>query len=208
MAGMGPPPKAPGTRARRNAAPQVTTLPAGGRTAKVPPWPLQPDIALRVDRSAAMANVRELKTQIESCQDVFKLRTLRRKLAVSERYLLIVKQHIRSQSANERKLWAELWKTPQAAMWEKLAWGRDVAQYVRHKVRAEAGSLDDAKEARQWSDRLGLNPLAMLRLRWETERAEDAEARGQERRSRPATQPARPSLVGKDDPRSALTIVR
>ncbi len=68
---------------------------------------------------------------------------------------------------NEKKLWADLWKTPQATQWAKLGWTREVAQYVRHKVKGEGGSLDDAKEARQLSDRLGLSPLALLRLRWE-----------------------------------------
>jgi hypothetical protein len=33
-------------------------------------------------------------------------------------------------------------------------------------------------EARQWSDRLGLNPLAMLRLRWTIVSDEVGEARG------------------------------
>jgi hypothetical protein len=41
-----------------------------------------------------------------------------------------------------------------------------VAQYVRHKVLGELGDINDAKEARQWSDRLGLSPMSMLRLRW------------------------------------------
>ena len=44
-------------------------------------------------------------------------------------------------------------------------------QYVRLKILAECGDLEAGKEARQWSDRLGLNPLAMLRLRWEIDPA-------------------------------------
>lgn len=104
----------------------------------------------------------------------------------------------------ESSLWTDLWMTPQAQAWEALGWFRDVAQYVRHKVRGEMGSLDDAKEARQWSDRLGLNPLAMLRLRWETERVDEAEQRGRERRER---RPAAPKK-GAADPRSLLHSVK
>jgi hypothetical protein len=64
-------------------------------------------------------------------------------------------------------MWAEIWGTPQAVAWERLGWTRDVAQYVRWKVLAELGDLDSAKEARMWSDRLGLNPKAMRTLLWE-----------------------------------------
>lgn len=66
----------------------------------------------------------------------------------------------------EGDFWAELWSTPQAVVWEKLRWTREVAMYARLQIMAELGDLDAGKEARQWSDRLGLNPAAMLRLRW------------------------------------------
>lgn len=68
--------------------------------------------------------------------------------------------------ARELEVWARVWHTPQAQAWEQLGWSLDVAMYVRHVVSAERGSMDAAKEARQWSDRLGLNPAAMLRNRW------------------------------------------
>ncbi|MCO1575351.1 hypothetical protein M8C13_06200 [Crossiella sp. SN42] len=64
-------------------------------------------------------------------------------------------------------LWAQLWATPQAWAWERLGWMVEPALYVRLLVAAEAGHLKSAAEARQWSDRLGLSPLALLRLRWE-----------------------------------------
>lgn len=68
----------------------------------------------------------------------------------------------------ERELvvWARVWALPQAVVWERNGSYLDVAMYVRHLVQAEGGSTKDATEARQWSDRLGLNPTAMLRLRW------------------------------------------
>lgn len=67
----------------------------------------------------------------------------------------------------EAALWADLWATPQAVAWERLRYGREVALYVRWQLLAETGQTEAAKEARFWSDRLGLNPVAMLRLRWE-----------------------------------------
>lgn len=67
----------------------------------------------------------------------------------------------------ELAMWTEIWATPQAVAWERLGWFRDVAQYVRWKTLAEFGDLDAAKEARMWSDRLGLNPKAMRALLWE-----------------------------------------
>lgn len=183
MAGMGPPPKPAGTRARRNVAPQTTKLPADGRGSKrAPRWPLDPDVDLVVDRKVAEQRVKDLQAEFAECDDPVARRKIKRELAAAERRKIMATERLRRQNAQERKLWADLWKTPQAAMWEKFAWVREVAQYVRFVIRAEAGSLDAAKEARQWSDRLGLNPLAMLRLRWEIERTEDAEERGRRRR--------------------------
>ena len=66
----------------------------------------------------------------------------------------------------EAELWKELWRLPQAVAWEQIGYTREVAQYVRWKVRGELGELEAAKEARQLSDRLGLSPLAMLRNQW------------------------------------------
>jgi hypothetical protein len=66
----------------------------------------------------------------------------------------------------ESVLWASIWVTPQAAAWERLGWTLEVALYVRLMVLAEAGDVKAAAELRQWSDRLGLNPAAMLRNRW------------------------------------------
>jgi hypothetical protein len=77
----------------------------------------------------------------------------------------------------EAEMWAEIWAIPQAVAWERLGWTRDVAQYVRWKVQAEFGDLDAAKEARMWSDRLGLNPKAMRTLLWEVVADEVAEKR-------------------------------
>lgn len=66
-------------------------------------------------------------------------------------------------TAIQREVWTQVWQTPQAVIWDRLGWYRDVAKYVHYST---YGTLDADKEARQWSDRIGLNPLAMLRLRW------------------------------------------
>lgn len=86
-------------------------------------------------------------------------------------------KHTEILTALEQSLWADLWATPQSVAWERLGWTRDVAQYVRWKVQGELGDLDAAKEARQWSDRLGLSPLALLRLNWRIVEDEVADRR-------------------------------
>lgn len=90
-----------------------------------------------------------------------------RKLLTLRERADVLAQEIEAAGEQEQILWVSLWSIPQAVAWERLRWTREVAQYVRLQVKAEMGDLDAAKEARQWSDRLGLSPLAMLRLRWE-----------------------------------------
>ena len=76
-----------------------------------------------------------------------------------------------SQFKDEEVVWAQVWSTPQAAEWERLGWVRTVARYVRVLVEAEMPGASPALrvEARQLEDRLGLSPMAMLKLRWETD---------------------------------------
>jgi hypothetical protein len=95
-------------------------------------------------------------------------------------------------SRRESVVWRQQWRKPQAVAWERAAAFHDVAMYVRFLVRGEAGDLDAAREARQWSDRLGLNPQAMLRLRWEVSADEVAQVRS----SRPARSAAQSSPGG------------
>src|SRR5690349_6478632 len=68
----------------------------------------------------------------------------------------------------ELVLWAELWRTPQAFMWEQLHLEREVALYVRSYIAAEnveAKAADRALVLRM-GDSLGLNTAGMHRLRW------------------------------------------
>ena len=173
MAGMGPAPKPADQRARRNKSIAMTALPAAGRTGKAPRWPLIPDIVTKARRDVWASKVDTLEFQLEERQaEGGPAGSIERRLDHAREQLAIHEARLAEQRKLETTLWRELWRTPPAAQWERLGWYREVAQYVRHKVLAELGELDHAKEARQWSDRLGLSPLAMLRLRWEIEASE------------------------------------
>jgi hypothetical protein len=102
---------------------------------------------------------------------------------------------MRTHAGFDENLWAELWSTPQAVAWERLGAGtiRVVARYVVLLAEADVGEPKAAMEVRQIEDRLGLSPLAMLRLRWEVAPDEVAEAREQ-RTASPAKSDARARL--------------
>lgn len=206
MAGMGPPPKAAGTRARRNAGPGVTTLSSSARRGKkAPPWPLPDDVRAVAEMEHAEDKADRFRDQLNATSDRRRIPRLERELDAALLTASVLRAQLEQRREMETRLWAELWTTPQAAMWEQFAWIHEVAQYVRQWVKGTTGDdLDALKEARQWSDRLGLNPLAMLRLRWEVERVEEAADRGNSRRQRQgAVQPPKGA-----DPRSVLRAVK
>lgn len=184
MPGMGPPPKHPSQRRRTNATVAMVELPAEGRTGPTPAWPLIPDIVTSAQRDLAAGKVERLRYEREEATGS-SIGAIERKLDAALEKLEILERRLAHQRGLEEELWADLWQLPQAVQWERLGWLRDVAQYVRHKVLAELGDLDGAREARQWSDRLGLSPLAMLRLRWEVV-ADEVGAKREERKA-PAT---------------------
>lgn len=97
----------------------------------------------------------------------------------------------RRYTLRERDIWVALWGTPQAVMWERQKYPRIVARYVRFIVSLER-EFDPrmASEVRQLEDRLGLNPLALLRLRWEIPAKEEQQSTG----PTPAAEPARRRL--------------
>lgn len=193
MAGMGPPPKDADQRRRRNATVAMTKLPAEGRQGDAPVWPLIPDVVMTAKRNVAAGKVERLRFDLEEAQaeGSKQAAAVERRLDAAEERLAILDAQLAEQKNLEAALWTDLWATPQAVEWERLGWTRDVAQYVRHKVLAELGDLDAAREARQWSDRLGLSPMAMLRLRWQVvpdevgerrrERAQDRSVSGRRR---------------------------
>lgn len=186
MAGMGPPPKA-NTR-RRNATLPMTMLPANGREGDPPAWPLLDDVTMTTKRDTARRLADELELQLLEPE-----LTGRRRAAVQKKYdsalteRNILEKKLEAQQGVEAELWGDLWQLPQAVMWERLGWVREVAQYVRWKVQAEMGDLDASKESRMLADRLGLNPMSMVRLRWEVSADEVAAQRS-----------ARPARQGRD----------
>lgn len=85
------------------------------------------------------------------------------------------------------KQWARVWKAPQAVVWEEMRLHAVVARYalllavVEHRWDSEEGTpitasaLSNAwSEVRQMEDRLGLSPLAMMRMEWEVREDEAA----------------------------------
>jgi hypothetical protein len=178
MAGMGPPPKPAQQRQRRNPTVAMVQLPAEGRRRRAPNWPLFPDVVLTARRDVAAAKVERLQETRAALEAAgLPVGQIEQRLDLAMEQQFILEAQLREARKLEAVLWRDLWRLPQAVQWERLGWTRDVAQYVRHKVLAELGDLDAAKEARQWSDRLGLSPLSMLRLRWEVVRDETAAKR-------------------------------
>lgn len=177
MAGMGPPPKPEGQRRRRNVVPGTIRLPAAGRTGRAPAWPLPADL----EGKRHLAKLADLEATVLGRLDVEdddeKRETLQRRLAAIARQVEILEERITVTEGLEAELWRALWRTPQAVEWARLRWTRTVAQYVRWKAQAELGDLKAGAEARQYEDRLGLNSLAMLRLRWVVEDTAPAQAK-------------------------------
>jgi hypothetical protein len=85
------------------------------------------------------------------------------------------------QTAAEREMWAQLWRTPQAVAWERLGWHRTVARYCRIAILAEARDATAAVmgQAVALEDRLGLTPKAMRMLLWQVAVDEVAEKRSE-----------------------------
>lgn len=175
MAGMGPPPKPAGTRRRTNPTVAMTKLPAEGRKGTPPDWPLPPDVRRQAQLERYGEQIEDLSLDAQGTGR--EAAAARRKLLTLQERADVLAAELEAAAEQEKILWASLWSTPQAVAWERLRWTREVAQYVRWSVAAELGDMDAAKEARQWSDRLGLNPLALLRLRWEIAADEVGEQR-------------------------------
>lgn len=202
----GPPPKHPSVRGRRNnPKSDFRSLPPGGRGGPVPQWPLLPDAAMTARLEFARDRVASLQAELSDEEDGRVKGRLRRELSKTEMLAAELQLKIEQATDMETALWAELWSAPQAVIWEEAHAHREVAQYVRWKVRAEQGDIKSASEARQLSDRLGLNPLALLKLRAEVEHVDEVEDRGKRRREVPPSAKRKPPENG--DPRSGLYAV-
>ncbi|HEY5834993.1 MAG TPA: hypothetical protein VIW71_14005 [Streptomyces sp.] len=82
---------------------------------------------------------------------------------------------LEEQTIRESVLWADLWRKPQALMWERYGQEYEVALYARRFTEAE---LVDAPVAlstlvRQMADSLGLTTPGMRANRWRIDRAEE-----------------------------------
>lgn len=206
----GPAPKHPSRRARRN---NLTTgferLPSSGRSGKVPPWPLEPNVELTAQAEAAQDRVREIEAELAAGATGRQLGNLRRQLDQARLREAVATARWDRESELELELWNQLWSTPQATMWESsTAYARMLAQFVRWNVKAEQGDLDAAREARIRGREFGLTPLTLMGLRAEIQRANDAEVRGERRR---ASQPAGPAAGAQSkpsDPRAELYVVK
>lgn len=133
--------------------------------APTPPWPLHPD--LTDDTRAAF-----IRLQLDHLtEDLDQVRDYRRRWRLKDRAqrlrqeLALLERRQAHLAQAEQRLWADVWATPQSALWHPSAAG-DIALFVRLRIRAEQCDWTAAIESRQWSDRLGLNPLALQRLRW------------------------------------------
>lgn len=202
----GPPPKHPSVRTRRNDPKKdFRVLSADGREGEVPDWPLPSDVGRTAQLEVMQDRMVSLQVELEGAEDGRTRGRLQRELNKLELSAAQLRLEIEMAVDAERALWADLWAMPQAVMWEEAHAHREVAQYVRWKIRAESGNLDAGKEARMLSDRLGLNPLALLRLRAEVERVDEAEDQGARRRSsgKAKPKPKKPP----EDPRSILSVV-
>lgn len=80
-------------------------------------------------------------------------------------------------SLREQEVWTEVWKLPQAVAWEEDKAHAQVARYVA--LWLAVMELDgDAKlypPLQRVEDNLGLSPLALRRLMWEMDEAEEVE---------------------------------
>jgi hypothetical protein len=157
------------------------------------------DVVLTARRDVALRRADELELALLEPDLTGRAKVAAEKKADTAREAaLILTKQLEAQQRIEVELWRELWKTPQAVMWSRLSWTREVAQYVRWKSRAEAGDLDAAKEARQLADRLGLTPLSLLRLRWEIATDEVGETRQARARTEQQTTRRRLRVVDTD----------
>lgn len=200
----GPAPKHPSRRSRASSA-NIVQLPAAGFSGPVPPWPLSPDLSSQATLDHMQDKVASLQARLEAETDGRVRGGIRRQLNKVELAEALARSQVEGVAAAEAGLWAELWRDPQAVMWEKsTAFQRSVAQFVRWNIRAEQGDLKAATEARLRGDSLGLTPRSLLALRREIAEADAAEDRADERRRRRNESARKPD---RGDPRAGLFAV-
>lgn len=97
-------------------------------------------------------------------------------------------------SARERALWKQLWRTPQAAMWNAERWRvYTVGQYCRWAVRAEDhdASASTIAQVHRLADQIGLTPAGLKENGWRLA----ADEVGAKRTSTAAVKPTKASAA-------------
>lgn len=103
--------------------------------------------------------------------------------------------------------WRDVWTSPMASEYDDtdrhgLAMLAMLVDSYWRAVRGDDGDpLKIMAEIRQQSQRYGLSPIDRRRLQWEIERTEEAQVRGERRRS------SVPRTAAKGDPRATLRAV-
>lgn len=106
-------------------------------------------------------------------------------------------------TARERTVWAQVWKTPQAAAWAVQPWRwRTIGLYVRWTVRMEdpeAGAAVAALAVRL-ADQVGMTPAGLKENGWKIASDEVGERKAARRAAKPATSVRdRLKVVGGDE---------
>jgi hypothetical protein len=204
MPGMGPPPKDPSKRARRN-APTIggTVLPANGRTGPIPRWPFGTAPRQAAELQQRRVQMRRLKKELAAADEgSAEARRLVKQVDDADLDVRIRVMTMRHDQKARTELWRQLWRTPQAVMWERLGIVRAVAMYVEAQIAAERGDEKQAKEARYRETDLGLNPKGMQNLRWTV-----AEPELDEEQPRQRPRKGTPPPSGSRARRGPLTVV-
>ncbi len=89
-------------------------------------------------------------------------------------------------SDEEAAAWADLWRTPQAVVWERMGVARVVARYCQLLAACERPDATAARHAQATAleDRLGLSPKGMRLLLWEIASDDVGEKRAEPRSAR------------------------
>lgn len=180
----------------------MTTLPAKGRSGPAPAWPLPTNATIAAAVQFWTSEVERLEVELADAETGQARANLRRSLNNAERKRVEFELLKLTSEQLEGELWAALWATPQATEWERARAERSVASYVRWQVQADLGDLKATGPALALSDRLGLTPLSLMKLRQEVERTDEVTSRGERRR-----QPAEPKRSAGGDPRNGLRAV-
>lgn len=98
-------------------------------------------------------------------------------------------------SDREQVLWADLWRKPQALMWERYGQQVEVALYVRRLAETEVmeASVNRGTLVRQMADSLGLTTPGLRANRWRIGAVEEQLARPDQSSSSSKTLAARSS---------------